>query len=155
VGETEGTSWLVRAIRPTDAGDLHRNCYPEQPLGELRTYLNWCRTQMAKGRMERLVAEVDGHAVGNGQLTIRRREGEIGSLVVAPAHRRRGIGRSILAALVSRAAQHGVQVLEIAATEEAVWLRAWYERLGFVPSERQILPRGQRIVVLRMVLASG
>jgi len=105
--------------------------------------------------MVRLVVELDGQVVANGQLTLGRHTGEIGSLVVAPSCRRRGIGRVLLDALIERARRRGVRVLEIAARADASWVRAWYERQGFVLVEERVLPRDERVVLLRMGHLSG
>ena len=74
---------VLRPVRLSDAEDLQRHCLPEQPLADVQRYLQWCLAQIEKGRMVRLVAEVDGQVIGGGQLTIHRCDAEIGSLVVA------------------------------------------------------------------------
>lgn len=150
-----GASVIVRTARLADAVGLHRNCTPDQPLDDIRAYLEWCLVQVSKGRMVRLVAELDGEVVANGQLTFDGHSGEIGSLVVAPSCRQRGIGRVLLEALIEQARRRGVCVLEIAAHAEASWVRAWYERQGFVPVEERVLPRDECVVLLRMGHLSG
>jgi len=135
-----------------DAADLHGNCFPEQTLDEVEDYLRWCLTQQAKGRIVRLVAQVDGQAVANGQLTIQRNQGEIGSLVVAPAYRRRGIGTALIGALIEEARRHQVQAVEITARLDAAWVQAWYQRLGFVCIDEHDFG-DERVAVLRIALA--
>jgi ribosomal-protein-alanine N-acetyltransferase len=143
---------LLRPVCLSDVVDLHRNCFPEQPLERTEDYLRWCVAQVARGRMARLVAEVEGQVVGNGQLSIRRGKGEIGSLVVAPSYQQRGIGGALLGALVDEARRRGLVEVEIAANAAAPWIRAWYERRGFSFVEERTLPRDERVAVLRMVL---
>ena len=70
----------LRPARQTDAFDLHRNCFPEQTLDEVRDYLRWCLAQHARGRIVRLVAEADGQVIANGQLALLHDRGEIGKL---------------------------------------------------------------------------
>jgi GNAT superfamily N-acetyltransferase len=97
---------LVRPARLGDAEALQRHCYPEASLDDVRDYLAWCLRQ-GKGRILRLVAEVDGQAVGNAQLTVWGQVGEIGSLVVAEAHRQHGVARKMLAALIAWLSTNG------------------------------------------------
>jgi ribosomal protein S18 acetylase RimI-like enzyme len=96
--------------------------------------------------------EVDGQVVGSGQLTLHRREGEIGSLVVSPTHREQGIGQALLDALIREAGKRGAQAIEIAAGSDASWVQAWYLRKGFAPLTERTMPDGERIVALRMSL---
>jgi ribosomal protein S18 acetylase RimI-like enzyme len=138
----------------TDALDLHHNCFPEQSLDEVQDYLRWCMNQQAKGRMMRLVAEVDGQAVANGQLTLLRDRGEIGSLVVAAPYRRRGIGTALVRALVEHAREHNLRTIEISASPHAPWIRAWYERLGFVYQGSHTFPRQEQVAILQMTIVS-
>ena len=143
----------TRSLRPvclTDAADLHRNCFPEQSLEEVQSYLRWCLAQVPKGRMVRLIAQVDRQVIANGQLAIHRRDGEIGSLVVAHEHRKQGIGGALLDALISEAWKKGVRTLEVWARSDLSWLQAWYQRRGFVFHANKTLPGGESVVVLRM-----
>ena len=144
---------LLRPICLSDVVDLHRNCFPEQPLERTQDYLRWCMVQAAKGRVVRLVAEVGGQVVGNGQLSIHRGKGEIGSLVVAPSYRRQGVGGALLEALIDEARRRGLGQVEIAANTAAPWLRAWYERRGFSFVEERMLPQDERVALLRMTLS--
>jgi ribosomal-protein-alanine N-acetyltransferase len=145
-------SAVVRRLRASDAVDLRESCFPTQALDAVQAYTGWCLRQMEKGRLLRLVAEVNGHAVANGQLTLQGDRAEIGSLIVAPAHRRRGIGRQLLRALVAEAQRHGTRTLVLAAGVQEPWLRAWYEREGFAYAGEHLLPRGERVSVLQMQL---
>jgi GNAT superfamily N-acetyltransferase len=143
---------VVRRLRASDAADLQRGCYPDQSLDMVQAYADWCLRQMEVGRLVRLVVEVGGRAVANGQLTLQGEQAEIGSLVVAPAYRRRGIGGQLLRALIAKARRHGVCSLVLAASVEEPWLRAWYEREGFGHARERVLPREERVWVLHMAL---
>ena len=144
---------LLRYARPSDAPDLTHNCFPEQAPGQVREYLSWCLAQQAKGRIVRLVAQVDGQVVANGQLGILRDRGEIGSLVVAIPYRRNKIGTALIQALIGIARQRQVRTLEITAHTEPPWLQAWYQRLGFVFHKNHVFPGGERVAILLLALA--
>lgn len=141
--------WHVRRAQATDAADLCRNCFPEQTLPEVENYLSWCLSRAVRGRLVRLVVEVEGQVVASGQLAIHRGRGEIASLVVAPAYRRQGMGTALLQALMTEARQRQVEVLEMMAHAEASWVLAWYQRCGFEPVQRRVLPPDEPVVVLR------
>ena len=145
---------VLRPIRLSDAADLQRYCFPEQTLADVQSYLQWCLALIEKGRMVRLVAEAGGQVIGGGQLTIHRRDAEIGSLVVASPWRRRGVGTALLQALIDSARAHGVRALELMANTGQPWLRDWYVRLGFAPDDDRVLPGDERVVVMRMLLES-
>ena len=147
--------WFLRPVCSADAVTLHRNCFPEQSLVEVESHLRWCLRQMDKGRMVRLVAELDAQAVANGQLALYRSRGEIGSLVVAPLCRRRGIGTALLRALVAEAQRLQVCRLDIAVRSDLQWVSAWYRRLGFEPCEERTLPGNEHVAVLSMSVVSG
>jgi GNAT superfamily N-acetyltransferase len=140
--------------RPTDALDLRRNCFPQRPLCEIAEYLRWCTERQAKGHIVCLVAKVDNQAVANGQLTILRSEGEIGSLVVAAPYRRKGIGTALLQALIAKAREANVHTIEITARADTPWIEAWYRRIGFVFQGVHTFPGDEQVAVLRMTLTS-
>jgi ribosomal protein S18 acetylase RimI-like enzyme len=142
----------IRSASLADAADLHANCFPEQALNEVQDYLRWCLAQQAKGRMVRLVAEADGLVVANGQFAILRGQGEIGSLVVAPAYRRRGIGTALISALIEQARRGQMHTIEITAHLDKPWVQAWYQRLGFAYTSEHDFG-DERVAVLHMALA--
>jgi len=126
---------LIQAtIRPASMGDaeaLHRHCYPDATLDTVRDYLAWCLRQMPKGRIVRLVADVEGQAVGNLQLTVWGSVGEIGSLVVGEGFRRRGLARLLLTTAMEEARRRGLEVVEIAVRSGEAGPLALYQSLGF------------------------
>lgn len=127
------TEAVVRSARMDDAEALHRHCYPEASLDDVQEYLAWCLAQEKKGRILRLVAEVDGEAVGNAQLTVWGELGEIGSVIVSENHRRRGLARRLITALITEAREWGLAGLEIAVHESQPAILAFYRNLGFEP----------------------
>ena len=144
----------LRPARQTDAFDLGRNCFPEQTLDEVQGYLYWCLPHQARGRVVRLVAEMDGQVIANGQLTLLRDRGEIGSLVVAPPYRQRGIGTALVQALLRHARQHNLCTIEISASTNMPWIRAWYERLGFVYQGEHTFPGQEQVAILQLTLSN-
>ncbi len=128
---------VIRPARLEDAGALHRHCYPEASLDDLQHYLAWCLARERQGRILRLVAEVDGQAVANAQLTVWGGVGEIGSVVVAEDHRRQGLARKLITRLIGEARQRGLISAEIAVHEGQTAILAFYRRLGFEPVVEQ------------------
>ncbi len=150
---------IIRLAHLDDAEALHQTCYPEYRLEDVRDYLAWCLRQAEKGRIVRLVAEVEGQAVGNAQLTIWGKDAEIGSLVVAESFRRRGLARRLLIKLIVEAKRRGLVVLEISAAESQPAIVAFYQRLGFCRTTQSTSQGGKKelshpepVVLLRMLL---
>jgi predicted GNAT family N-acyltransferase len=73
------------------------------------------------------LACVDGQPVGTGRLTP---DGHIGRMAVLPPWRGRGIGTTLLQALIAQARREGLPALELNAQVHAI---PFYQRLGFVP----------------------
>jgi ribosomal protein S18 acetylase RimI-like enzyme len=141
----------VRQLNATDAPDLHYNCFPDQSLPEVKDYVGWCLREQAHGRLVCLVAELEGQAIASGQLALHCGNGEIGSLIVAPSQRRKGIGTALVRALIAQARQRDVRTLEISADVESPWIRAWYERLGFTYQREHVFP-DERVALLTIDL---
>ncbi len=125
----------IRRARRADAETLHRNCYPEARLEDVSDYLAWCLRQAEKGRIVRLVAEVEGQVVGNAQLTAWGQIGEIGSLLVAEGFRRQGLARRLLTAAIAEAKRMGLKAVELEARPDRPEIQAFYQRVGFRPVE--------------------
>lgn len=122
---------IIRSARQDDAVALCRHCYPESNPADVHEYLAWCLRQAQKGWIVRLVAEVDGQAVGNVQLTVWGQTGEIGSLVVAPPFRRRGLARRLLEGLIAAAKEQNLVALEIGVGVDQPAVLEFYRQLGF------------------------
>lgn len=131
------TEAVIRPARLEDATGLQRHCYPEAGLDDVQDYLAWCLVQEKKGRIVRLVAEVDGRAVGNAQLTVWGDVGEIGSVVVAEDYRRQGLARQLITTLLDEAQRRGLKSAEIEVHAGQPAILAFYRRLGFQPVEEQ------------------
>lgn len=94
---------------------------------------------MAAGTFHGWLVECDGRAVAGGGLQLRtlmprsryvhdEPEGLIVSMWTEPAHRRRGLGRRVVAAILAWGAQHGVTRLTLHASKDG---RPLYEQFGF------------------------
>jgi ribosomal protein S18 acetylase RimI-like enzyme len=127
----------VRRLREEDAGGLQRHCYADTSLEDVQDYVTWCLHPSRQHWIIRLVAEVDGEAVGHAQLTLWGNTGEIGSVVVADAFQRQGLARRLIDALVDEAQARGLAELEIWARQDQPAVVGFYQRLGFVPGETQ------------------
>jgi ribosomal protein S18 acetylase RimI-like enzyme len=125
------TEHNIRPARLADAEALHRYCYPETTFENIQDYLAWCLRQGEKGRIIRLVAEVDGQAVGNAQLTVWGQTGEVGSLIIGQAFRRQGLAQRLLTDLIDRARSLGLVALDLEVSENQPDILAFYQRLGF------------------------
>jgi len=141
---------FVRPARLSDADALQRGCFPEQSVDLVCDYLAWCLRRAAQGRVVRLVAVRDRVPVGSVQLDLYRDHAEIGSLVVAEAHRRQGVGAALLCAAIRQARERNAGAIEIVARADQPWVRAWYERLGFRYAREHTWPREGRVAVLRL-----
>jgi ribosomal protein S18 acetylase RimI-like enzyme len=125
------TEPIIRPARLEDAKALHHTCYPEHPFEDVRDYLAWCLQRAERGQILRLVAEVEGQVVGNVQLTVWGRDGEVGSLVVSEAFRQQGLARRLVTAVISEAKERRLVSLEISGYDDETATLAFYERLGF------------------------
>jgi GNAT superfamily N-acetyltransferase len=75
------------------------------------------------------VAEVDGRVVGCGSGIVHGRIGIVGNMIVAPGHRRRGIGAAVLRQVLDFL-EPRTETIELNATSDG---RPLYARFGFAP----------------------
>jgi GNAT superfamily N-acetyltransferase len=75
-----------------------------------------------------IAEDADGAIVGTGVTTINGSVAWIGTIWVAPAYRRRGLGRALTQATIDAADAAGCRTLVLVATDRG---RPLYERLGF------------------------
>ena len=137
---------LIRDATLDDAADLQAYCLPMNSVEQVRDGIRECLTAPPEAQRLYLVAEVDGHAVGQVVLiwnehALRAHRVEVAGLVVARQYTRRGIARRLVEACRARGAARGIAMLEVAArggepAEEV------YRRLGFI--EWGHLPGGLR-----------
>ena len=111
----------VRAVRETCAGH-----YPPEVISAWAGRLRPEKYEEAIRGGEFFVAEEGGAVVGFAELD--RAGGEVAGLYVSPDAGRRGVGRTLLAALEERARAFGLGSLRLTSSLNAV---AFYERAGF------------------------
>lgn len=85
-----------------------------------------------------LVGEVDGELVAALSLNRERRAWYIGTVMVAPGHRRRGYGRAIMEQALGVIRAHGGRRAILHVLEENVPAKGLYESLGFAYFEREV-----------------
>lgn len=129
---------------------LHRAAFPADP---------WSEPAMARllampGAFA-LIATREGGPAGFVLARVAADEAEIVTLGVVPAHRRRGIGRRLLAATAGEAAQRGAARLFLEAAETNLAARRLYAADGFREAGRRrcYYPDGTDAVVLARPLS--
>ncbi|MFF8381811.1 GNAT family N-acetyltransferase [Streptomyces sp. NPDC015661] len=145
IGAPAGTGPIPRAATPDDAAEIARlrsECILSEPLDA--TWLAICRDQIAtrlgSGADARAYV-VDAPAGGLASCALafihpvlpapsypRGLAARIHAVATEPAHRRQGLARAALAALLKHLEEDGVTLYELHASESAVPL---YEQLGF------------------------
>ena len=108
----------------------------------------WALRYVATAPEARLIVvdEVGGNVVAVGSCVGYGQLGVVGNMIVAAALRRRGIGRTVLDAVVADLRERGVRRLELYATVEG---RPLYQRAGFryiQPGSKVELPRSAPLV---------
>jgi len=89
---------------------------------------------------ERLgVAEVRGQVIGYTLSTVHGAEATLGRLAVAPEHRGRGVGTSLLADAVAYLARKGVSAVTLCTQEDNDDSRRLYRRAGFRESPGRLV----------------
>src|SRR2546423_2974028 len=105
----------------------------------------WERERTAPERSHRrhLVGEVDGHIVAIGALLDDAlvANGATARVVVDTAHRRRGHGSAMAAALDALVAERSPDVVDVRVDERDAASRAWAEHRGFRPHTHTIRSR--------------
>jgi ribosomal protein S18 acetylase RimI-like enzyme len=144
-------------IRPAVAGDeptlaaltahaheLHVAAHPEvfRPA-RLRDVTDWFAAFLKSPTAAAWIADDDGTAVGyataqyheqpESPFALARRWCQIDGLAVAPAHRRRGIARALIDAIVADASANGVRDIELNVWAFNEAAQAAFRRLGFAP----------------------
>jgi putative acetyltransferase len=92
-----------------------------------------------------VVAEIDDRVAGFADL---EDDGHLDHLYVHADHQRRGVGRALLAVIEARSRLGGLPSLF---TESSITARPFFERLGFVTLQEQVVEcRGVEMVNFRM-----
>lgn len=84
-----------------------------------------------------LVAEIAGSLVGTGGLRVTGHKGQIVRVSVAPAVRRRGLGRRLVVALLACARQRGLRRVWMETNDDWYAAIALYAACGFQPFDQR------------------
>lgn len=118
----------MRPVRPGDLPALlriERGAFPV-PWSE-RAF----RMVMRRDPGSVLVAERSGRVAGYAALWVSADEAELADLAVAPEHRRRGVGRTLLRACLREVAARGAREIFLQVRESNGPARSLYREAGF------------------------
>jgi ribosomal protein S18 acetylase RimI-like enzyme len=99
--------------------------YDQKIIAAFLSLINTSRFAIAPDQPDRLVAEWNGLAIGDGSV---RPTGKIGGIYVSARHQRLGIGRKLLQAIEAKSREDRLASLSLEATLPAV---EFYVSLGF------------------------
>jgi N-acetylglutamate synthase-like GNAT family acetyltransferase len=134
----------IRKASIDDATALRTYCFPSDTLEQVEKRLKRDIERMERGEMYRLVAEVNGYAVGNIQLDFERRNrkvAQIHRLIVTGPFRGSAVADRLVDAISEVAKQSGVEVLQIEAQRSDGKIIEKYKSWGFAEKETIILER--------------
>ena len=133
----------VGALDLDRAAALHAESFV--PLGERA----WTRQDLAElvasPGVTGLLLQVEGHDVGLALCRVAADEAELLTIAVRPAHRRKGLARRLLAAVIGHVRNAGARTLFLEVGVDNPAARSLYEALGFraVGERRAYYQRGQ------------
>jgi [ribosomal protein S18]-alanine N-acetyltransferase len=150
------------AIAPLGALDLDRaaalHAESFTALGERA----WTRQDLAElvasPGVAGLLLQVDGHDAGLALCRVAADEAELLTIAVRPAHRRKGLARRLLAAVIDHVRSAGAQALFLEVGVDNAAARSLYEAQGFcaVGERRAYYQRGHEPpadgIVMRLTL---
>jgi GNAT superfamily N-acetyltransferase len=134
----------IRKVSVDDATALRTYCFPSDTLEEVEKQLKRDIERMERGEMYRLVAEVNGYAIGNIQLEFDRRNrkvAQIHKLIVTGPFRGSAIADRLVDAISEMAKQNGVETLQIEAQRSDGKIIEKYKSWGFAEEEIIILAK--------------
>lgn len=144
----------MRPVRPGDLPALlriEREAFPV-PWSE-RAF----RMVMRRDPGAVLVAERSGRVAGYAALWVGADEAELADLAVAPEHRRRGVGRTLLRACLGEAAARGASEVFLQVRESNGPARSLYREAGFREAGRRTgyyrAPAEDALVLMREISA--
>ncbi len=134
----------IRKVSADDATALRTYCFPSDTLEEVEKQLKQDIESMERGEMYRLVAEVNGYAVGNIQLDFDRRNrkiAQIHKLIVTGPFRGSAVADKLVDAVSEMAKQSGVEIIQIEANRSDGKIIEKYRSWGFAEKETIILEK--------------
>jgi len=135
---------VIRVVRENDAESLWENIFSRNTLNEVKERIAGNLRACAAGQMLHLVAEIDGHVIGNMLISfdthpLAAHRCSLGDVVVNPAFQRMGIARRLLEACKQQAVEKGKSLLTVG-TRGGTTAETVYRKLGFIEYSR--LPGG-------------
>lgn len=147
---------LLGALDLDRAAALHAESFV--PLGERA----WTRQDLAElvasPGVAGLLLQVDGHEAGFAVFRVVADEAELLTIAVRPAHRRKGLARQLLAAVIDHVRSAGARSLFLEVGVDNPAARSLYEAQGFcaVAERRGYYQRGHEPpadgIVMRLTL---
>lgn len=134
----------IRKVSVDDATALSTYCFPSDTLEQVEKQLKKDIERMERGEMYRLVAEVNGYAVGNIQLEFDRKNRKVAyihKLIVTGPFRGTAVADKLVDAISDLAKQSSVKMLHIEAQRSDGKIIEKYRSWGFAEKDTIILER--------------
>jgi len=138
------TGLKIRKAEIDDANSLHAFCFPSETLEEVEKKLKRDVERMDRGEAYRLIAEVNGYAVGNVLIEIDKKNkkiAQVSQLVVTGPWRGTATADKLLDVASDMSRQNSVEILQIEANRSDGKLIEKYKSWGFVEKEIIILEK--------------
>ena len=135
---------MVRKVSIDDALALHTYCFPSDTLEQVEKQLKLDIERMERGEIYRLVAEVNGYAIGNIRLEFdkgNRKIARIRKLIVTGPFRGSAVADRLVDSISGTANQSGAEVLQIEAKRSDGKIIEKYKSWGFVEKDTMILEK--------------
>ena len=134
----------VRKVTIDDATALRTYCFPSDTLEKVEKQLKQDIEKMERGEMFRMVAEVNGYAIGNIQLDFSKRNrktAQIHKLIVTGPFRGSATADALVEAVCEMAKQSGVELIQLEAQRSDGKIIEKYKSWGFEEKETIILEK--------------
>ncbi len=134
----------VRKVTMDDATALRTYCFPSDTLEKVEKQLKQDIDKMERGEMFRMVAEVNGYAIGNIQLDFNKRNrktAQIHKLIVTGPFRGSATADRLVEAVCEMAKQSGVELIQLEAQRSDGKIIEKYKSWGFEEKETIILEK--------------
>lgn len=130
--------------------DLHFRPATETDSALIKAWVKRERLDPTQLRWQNfLMAEHEGQVIGFGQLRDHGAIQELGSLIVQPEYRERGVGGAVIRALIARARKP--LYLDCELKREGYYARFGFKRIGFREMPRAILKKQIMLLALRLL----
>lgn len=132
----DGITVSIRPAKLEDAPTLQNNCLSGNTLEEVENFLKSDIEAMDKGDKVRLIADVEGEAVGNLELIFSHHplefhKAEIGTMVVNPKFRRRVIALKLIETALKIAKERHLEIVKLSVEATNVPAVKLYTKAGF------------------------